>query len=61
MTYETERQPNYDNVLFMDEYPDIIERRRVKVALGQLTLAINTDPGQLFLFPESDFVPDQPA
>jgi hypothetical protein len=45
-----EQEPNYDNVVFLDEYPQFIERRRVKEALGQLTLAVNTDPGQLLLF-----------
>lgn len=51
-----ERDP-YENVVFIDEYPHLMERRRVKQALGQLTLAVNTDPNQLILFPD----PEEPT
>ena len=50
-------EPDYENVVFIDEYPHLMERRRVKQMLGQLTLAVNTDPNQLILFPER---PDDP-
>lgn len=57
-----EQAPDYENVVFLDEYPQFIERRRVREMLGQLTLAVNTDPGQLFLFTGAgEELPDQPA
>lgn len=59
MAYEQE--PSYENVVFLDEYPQFIERRRVKEALGQLTLAVNTDPAQLLLFTPREDVPDGAA
>lgn len=45
-------EPEYENVVFIDEYPHLLERRKVRQALGQLTLAVNLDPNQLLLFPE---------
>ncbi len=56
----TEQEPNTDNVVFIDEYPHLMRRREVKQALGQLTLAVNTDPNQLLLFPTPD-EGDEPA
>lgn len=58
-----ENEPNTDNVVFIDEYPHLMRRREVKQALGQLTLAVNTNPNQLLLFPvqEGMDLPDEPA
>lgn len=61
MAYENEPQVDYENVVFLDEYPQFIERRRVKHALGQLTLFANSNGGQLLLFPEREDVPDGAA
>jgi len=54
-------QPDYENVVFLDEYPQFIERRRVKHALGQLTLLVNTPDNQLLLFPEPTNEPPKGA
>ena len=57
-----EREPDYDNVVFLDEYPQFIERRRVKEALGQLVLFANTPPNQLLIFPDrQQDIPDGAA
>lgn len=57
-----EREPDYENVVFIDEYPHFIERRKVKHALGQLTLAVNSQDGQLLLFPDrAEELPDGAA
>lgn len=56
-----EKEPDYENVVYMDEYPHLTERRRVKQCLGQLTLNINRNPGQLLLFPDQQEEPDASA
>lgn len=37
-----ESVPNYDNVVFIDEYPELIKRREVKLALGGLKRLANS-------------------
>lgn len=61
MAYENEPQIDYENVVFLDEYPQFIERRRVREALGQLTLFANSPGCQLILFPEKGDIPDGAA
>lgn len=62
-----EREPDYENVIFLDEYPEIIERRRVKLALGGLKRMVNADPASVLEFPQTPSgeaateLPDQPA
>jgi len=56
--------PNTENVVFIDEYPELQKRvwlRRLDAQrrVGQLAL-FDADPGQLLLFPEQD-TPDGAA
>lgn len=53
-----EREPDYTNVVFIDEYPELAKRSWLKRLdrdrrIGQLAL-FPKDPGQLLLFPEQD-------
>lgn len=60
-----EQEPDYTNVVFIDEYPELAKRawlRRLNHsrAVGQLAL-FPKDPGQLLLFPEQEGTPDDAA
>lgn len=52
-----ELQPDTENVVYIDEYPHLVERRKVKQALGQLTLFVNHPENQLLVFPDRE-LPD---
>lgn len=60
-----EQEPDYTNVVFIDEYPELAKRSWLKRldrdrGIGQLAL-FTRDPGQLLLFPETDETPDPAA
>ena len=60
-----ERGPDYTNVVFIDEYPELTKRswlRRLDRdrSIGQLALFAQ-DPAQLLLFPEQEGIPDGTA
>lgn len=55
-----ESEPDYENVVFIDEYPQIMARHQVKLALSGLRRAVNTDP-KVFDFPDQMPPPDDAA
>jgi len=50
---------NIDNVVYMDEYPHLLERVQLRF-IGQLALELD-EPGQLILFPVAEGEPDGAA
>ena len=60
-----EQEPDYTNVVFIDEYPELAKRAWLRRLdndrkIGQLAL-FPKDPGQLLLFPEQEGTPDGAA
>lgn len=60
-----ERGPDYINVVFIDEYPELAKRSWLKRldcdrSIGQLAL-FTRDPAQLLLFPEQEGMSDGTA
>jgi hypothetical protein len=56
-----EREPDYENVVFIDEYPHLTARREVKLALGGLKRIVNNDMTVILPFPEREDTPDGAA
>lgn len=53
-------EPDYENVVFIDEYPHLTRRHEVKLALSGLTRIVNSDPNVL-IFPERPEPPNDAA